>query len=103
MRIRRSLLKETVTVETYAAPAGLGPVLAASVTVYANVDNTRRLVRDAQGAEVISDLALYVHPDDVATFTPESRVTYSGRTSSVLTVNPQVIRGHAALVKVVCG
>jgi hypothetical protein len=102
MKIRRSLLKETVTVETYSAPAGLGPVLPAAVTVYANVDSTRRLVRTAEGAEAVSDLTLYVHPDDAAYFTPQSRVTYGTRAATVLTVNPQTLRGQTALVRVVC-
>jgi hypothetical protein len=102
MKIRRSLLTDTVTVETFSGSGAFGSVVADPVNVKVKADTTRRLVRDADGAEVVSELTLFVHPDDEAKFTPESKLSYSGRTSTVLTVSPQSFRGSMVLVKVTC-
>ena len=101
-RIRRSLLKDTVPVETYSGQGAYGPVYAGSVAVRCNVDDTRRLVRDASGVEVLSEATLYVRPEDAALFTPESRLTIAGRASRVITVSPQVVRGYVSWLKVTC-
>jgi len=111
MKIRRSLLKDLVTVETYTGEGSYGPVFAAPVTVKVNVDQTRRLVRNAAGDEVVSESTLDVHPQprdettrvllDAATlFTPESRVTVSGRAAKVIGVKPNTVRGRLVFVKV---
>ena len=111
MKIRRSLLKDLVAVETYTGESSYGPVFEAPVTVKVNVDQTRRLVRNTAGDEVVSEATLAVHPAprDEATgaalaaealFTPESRVTISGRLAKVIGVKPNTARGQTVFVKV---
>lgn len=102
MKVRRSLLKDTVSVTTYAGDGAYGPVYAAAVNVRCNVDATRRLVRNANGDEAVSEATLAVHPDDAAVFTPESAVTIDGRASRVLASSPQTFRGGTVYLKVVC-
>jgi hypothetical protein len=102
MKIRRSLLKDSVSVEPYAGQGAYGPVYTAPQTVSVALDHTRRLVRNSEGAEVVSEATLYVHPDDEARFPAQSRVTIAGRTSEVLATSPQTMRGQTVLVKVAC-
>lgn len=102
MKIRRSLLTDTVSVQTFLGTGAVGRVLADPVSVKVKADSTRRLVRDSDGAEVVSELTLSVHPEDEARFTPESKLVYNGRASTVLTVSPESFRGRTVLVKVVC-
>lgn len=100
MKVRRSLLKDTVSVETYSGESAYGPIYAAAVTVRCNIDATRRLVRNAVGDEAVSEAVLFVHPDDESRFTAETRVTVNSRTSSVLQVKPLTYRGYTMAVEV---
>ena len=111
MKIRRSLLKDLVVVETYSGEGAYGPNFDAPVTVKVNVDQTRRLVRNTAGDEVVSESTLAVHPaprdettrallDAVALFTPETRVTISGRAAKVIGVKPNTMRGRTVYVSV---
>lgn len=102
MKIRRSLLKDTVSIQTYGGESAYGPVYAAAVTVACNIEATRRLVRDSAGDEAISEATLAVHPDDAVSFTPESRITIAGRTSRVLTTSAQTFRGNLVFLSVSC-
>lgn len=87
------MLKDTVTVETYAGDGSYGPVYAEPVTVPCNINAKRRLVRNANGDEAVSEATLTVHPDDVPVFTLETRLTIAGRASTVLSVAPMTFRG----------
>lgn len=111
MKIRRSLLKDLVTVETYSGEGAYGPGFAAPVTVKVNVDQTRRLVRNTAGDEVVSEATLNIHPQprdeatgellDAATlFFPESRVTIDGRAARVIGVKANTVRGQIVFLKV---
>lgn len=102
MKVRRSLLKDVVDVETYAGESAYGPLYKLGVSASCNVDSRRRLVRNPNGLEVVSETTLIVHPDDVALFTPESRVTIAERQSSVLLVKPHTFRGKLLHVEVAC-
>lgn len=102
MKIRRSMLKDTVTVETWTGEGAYGAAYADPVTIRWNYDGTRRLARNANGEEVVSEGTGQAHPDDAAQFTPESRLTIDGRTSTVLAANPQTFRGQMHHLKVVC-
>ena len=102
MRIRRSLLKDLVGVETYSGDSAYGPIYSASVNVDCNIDTTRRLVRTASGDEVVSEATLHVHPDDEALFTPESRILLATRTTTVLAVSRKTFRGTISHVEVSC-
>jgi hypothetical protein len=102
VKVRRSLLKDTVAVETWTGEGAYGPVYAAAVNVQCSVDATRRLVRNADGAEVVSEATLQVHPDDAALFVPESALTIEGRASKVITESLQRFRGQSVYAKVTC-
>lgn len=112
MRVRRALLKDQVTVSTYSGEGAYGPVVAAAVTVWCNVDETRRLVRDANGDETVSEAVLTLHPrtrtttqtivDPATVFTPESPVTIRGRATRVISTKVHTIRGTTAAVEVTC-
>jgi len=100
--IPRRLLRDSVSVETYSGDGAYGPIYGAATTVLCRVSSTRQLVRSNAGDEVVSELTLYLHPDDEAKFTPESRVTVSGRASKVIVTNPQGRPGETVLVRVMC-
>jgi hypothetical protein len=111
VKIRRSLLKDLVAVETYSGEGAYGPIFAAAVTVKVNVDQTRRLVRNTAGDEVVSEATFAVHPqprdeatrallDATTLFTPESQVTISGRAAKVISVKANTVRGRIVFMKV---
>jgi hypothetical protein len=117
VKVRRSVLKDQATVSTYAGEGAYGPIVADPRTVWCNVDETRRLVRDANGDEAVSEATLHLHPqtrtvpaedtvqvtlDPLAVFTPESPVTIRGRDSRVLAAKPHTIRGKVVMVEVTC-
>lgn len=102
MKVRRSLLKDTVTVETYGGEGAYGPAYAAAVNVRCNIEATRRLVRNAAGDEVVSEATLQVHLDNASSFTPESSVTIATRVSIVISASPQTFRGGTVYLKVTC-
>jgi len=100
-----------VAVETYSGEGAYGPIFAASVTVKVNVDQTRRLVRNPAGDEVVSEATLAVHPqprdeatrallDAMALFAPESQVTIDSRVAKVITAKANTARGRVVFVKV---
>lgn len=112
MKIRRSLLKELVTVETFAGAGGYGDTFAAPVTVKAAVENSQKVLRNPAGEEIVSEARLHVHPHprneasgallDAATlFTPESLVTLSGRKATVISVQANNLRGKPVFYTVV--
>jgi len=96
------LLRDSISVQAYQGESGVGPIYAAAATVYGRVQMTRELVRDAAGVEVVSEMTLYVSPDDAAKFAPESSVTAGGRTSTVIGVSTHSRPGEAVVTKVVC-
>lgn len=100
MKIRRSLLRDTVTVRSYSGEGAYGPGYAAAVDVRVNVDAKRRLVRSAAGDETVSEATLHAHPDDAGPFTPESLVTIAGRESVVIDAKTHTLRGRPAYVEI---
>lgn len=75
----------TVTLAPVAGVGAYGDVHNPPVTVVCLVDEQTRLVRDPQGAEVVSTATVYAAPDAVDG-PPGSRVTLpSGRTGVVIT------------------
>ena len=116
MKVRRSLLKDTVVVRTRTAEGSYGDTFADPVTVPCLIDETRRVVRDASGQETVSEAQLQLHPNTRATaedgtvtvvdpmdlFAPESRVTVAGRESQVITAKPLRLRGYTYAVEVTC-
>lgn len=87
-------------VTAYQGDGAYGPVYAASVDVNVAVSEGRRLVRNSQGDQVVSETTLYAHPDDYPTLTPESQVTVKGRTSRLITSKLHTdLRGRDVMVE----
>lgn len=101
MKIRRSLLKDACTVETYDSESAYGPTYNDPVEIRCNVDAKRRLVRNAAGDEVVSEATLHIHPSTpVETFAPESRVTVNGRPTTVIDAKAHTLRGKTTHLEV---
>jgi hypothetical protein len=65
----------TASVATYQGEGSNGAVYAAPVTVQCFADDSRKLVRNSNGEQVISETTLYTSIDNVALFVEKSRVT----------------------------
>lgn len=92
----------TVAVETYSGEGGLGPVYASSANITCYVVPVRRLVRNDQGVEVVSELTLHAAAADETKLIPESRITIGTRVSKVITAAPKNFRGVVVDVEVAC-
>lgn len=120
MKIRRSLLKDTVTVATYSGEGAYGTAYAEEVSALVNVDATRRLVRNANGDETVAEATIQAHPttrlvdtngqpagtaDPLILFAPESKVTLPGREtpSTVLAAKANTLRGRTIFVEITVG
>lgn len=111
MKLRRSLLRDQVTVATYDGEGAYGVSYAAERTMRCNVSAGRKLVRNAAGDETVAEATIVLQPaardiatdelvDTAAAFAPESRVTVAGRTSQVIGVKPHTERGKTVFVEV---
>lgn len=82
------LMVHEVSVRTLTGVGGMGHVFAAPVTLLAYVDDSRRLVRNADAREVVSGSTLYdVDVTRSGVYAPGSRVQLpSGREATVLMV-----------------
>ncbi|WP_433426346.1 hypothetical protein ACQP1V_42710 (plasmid) [Microtetraspora malaysiensis] len=77
------LMRHTAVIEPFEGDGAYGAVYGDPVTARCLVDDERRMVRDAQGTEVVSDTTVFFPPGTVC---PEgSRVTVNGRTTTVIT------------------
>lgn len=83
MPIPGFLLRHSIAIEPYAGQGGNGPTYGPSVTVRCFRDDTRRLVRDGMGEQVVSETTVYCPLSTVAP--PLSRVSVNGRTAYVIT------------------
>lgn len=84
----------TATLETFTGTDGYGRdqfagtiTLSPTDTYGCFIEQKRRMVRDKDGAEVISETTLYTQPAVAALCTPGSRVTYRGIESRVITAS----------------
>lgn len=100
--IPRRLRRDAVAFEPYLGDGAYGPLYGAAFTVLGKVSMTRQLVRNVDGAEVVSEMTVYLHPADATAITPQSRATYAGRVATVLSVSPQGRPGETVEVKVTC-
>lgn len=100
--IPRRLLKDVVTVQSYQGETAVGPDYADPVSAYGRVEMVRQLVRDSSGSEVLSEMTIYLHPDDAAPFVAESLVTFDGYVTTVLAASTHSRPGQAVLAKAVC-
>jgi hypothetical protein len=82
----------TVSVETFrGVGAGGREVFDPPVDIDCVVEDGRKLVRAANGDEVISETTLYTDLANTAAFTADSKVTVPTRTARVLLAKRQVI------------
>ena len=93
---------DTVTLETYQSQGAFGSIYAAAIEVTCHAINEIKLVRDANGREAISTLQVIVAGTDVGMFLPDSRVTFAGRTTYVMSSLPQNFHGDVISAEVTC-
>lgn len=77
-------LYATVTVETYAGSGAYGDVYDEPVSRRCAIDDTRRLVRSADGQEVVSETTIITRREYKPDFVPGSRVTLPDRVATVI-------------------
>lgn len=82
MRLPKRFLTHTVVVEPYLGDGAYGPTYGPEKPVRCLVDDSRRVVRDADGTEVISETTIYAGVD--AEIPAKSRVQVAGRESWVI-------------------
>ncbi|MFE3449627.1 hypothetical protein ACFXJ8_11895 [Nonomuraea sp. NPDC059194] len=79
------LLRHTVIVEPFEGEGPFGPEFGDQVTERAFIDEKRRLVRDAEGVEVVSETTVYMRL--AATCPAGSRMIVNGRLTYVITAS----------------
>ena len=84
------MLVHQVTVEPQTGEAGIGDTYGPPRTCRAFVEYNRQLVRDATGAEVVSEATVFMRLDEQPHWLPDSRVTLpDGSVSYVLRAAPR--------------
>ncbi|MEU7855259.1 hypothetical protein [Nonomuraea sp. NPDC049141] len=82
MLIPEWVFTHEAVIEPFEGEGAYGPVHGAPFTERCLVDDERRLVRNAEGSETVSDTTIFFPPQ---THCPEgSRVTVNGRTTTVI-------------------
>lgn len=76
------LLQHQILIEPYLGESGNGPVYGPAVQVRCFCDDSRKLVRNELGEQVVSEATAYCPPGTVAP--AKSRVTHDGGVSFVL-------------------
>lgn len=85
MDIPDELLVHTVSVETFEGTGAYGDQYATAADVACFVEDSRRMVRNLDGDEVISESTLYAKLDQAPNLVAKSRVTLpDGRKSIVI-------------------
>lgn len=82
MRLPKRFLPHTVIVEPYLGDGAYGPQYGPEQTVRCFVDDTRKVVRDTDGAEVASETTVFTRPD--ADIPEGSQIQVGGRTTRVI-------------------
>lgn len=78
----------TAIVEMFLGTSGYGvDMFAAPVTVDCFAADSRKLIRDASGEQVVSESTLYTYPTNAPLFVADSRVTVNGNVSRVIRTN----------------
>ena len=84
MKLPGFLMRHSVSVEPYKGSGAYGPQYGPAVNVKCFRDDRRQLVRAPNGDEVVSETTIYCRLTE--NIPAESRVTLSGRTTTVITV-----------------
>lgn len=82
MRLPRRFMPHTVTVEPYEGDGAHGPIYGAPVEVDCLIDESRKVVRNADGVEVVSEVTFFCGVDEQVP--PSSKVTVRGRDTYVI-------------------
>lgn len=91
----RSWFTTAVAVTPYEGESSTGPTFGAEQTVLVRVNEGRKLVRDRNGDEVVSETTIYGPLAAADAFPPESLVTVNGRPTRVIAASPrQGLRGR---------
>lgn len=78
------LFTQTVSVATFLGTDSLGPRRADPVTKSVFINDARKMVRNRDGVEVVSETTLYGYLADIDAFTVNSDVLVNGRTAQVI-------------------
>lgn len=89
MRLPSRFLVHTVTVRPYLGESSTGPVYGAAISLSCMAQGSRRLVRNKDGAEVLSTLTLYAAPGETDRVPVGSEVDWRGDTTTVLVSTEQ--------------
>ena len=81
----------TVAVRTKTGSGANGDIFAATVDRNVFLEDARKLVRDANGEQVVSETTLFADTADLDVFKPDSKVALPGRTARVLLAKLRVI------------
>lgn len=96
MRLPDYLMPHTVTVRPYAGRSSTGKVYGPPFPLRCMARGKRRMVRDASGTEVLSELTLYAALEAADTAPAGSIVTWRGDDTEVLASIPQDDGGMGA-------
>ena len=96
-----SLLDQTVQVESYLGDTAVGPTWGDPVSQRARMQPRRRMVRDREGRETVSDATVYLPPETV--IGPDDRLTWGGRTYRVMEARPHQMHGRTQYIEAVLG
>ena len=82
----------TLIVEPFLGTSGYGVDLFGPPTVLAPpngvfADDSRKLIRDASGEQVVSETTIYTFPPNAPLFPADSRITINGNVSRVIKTN----------------
>jgi hypothetical protein len=77
----------TVSVEMFLGAGAYGDIYAAPVNVLGFMDGSRKLVRGANGEQVVSESTFYTYPITGPLFATDSRVTQGTEVSYVIKNN----------------
>ncbi len=78
----------TVTVEMFLDTSGYGvDLFSAPVNILGFADDTRKLIRNGAGEQVVSESTVYTYPVNAPLFVADSRVTIGGNISRVIKTN----------------
>lgn len=105
MSLQRLLSGDTVTVTPYNGEGAYGPSYGDAVAVDCRVVYERKLVRNTDGDETVSESTIYVLPTvngvpAVDLFQPETAVSHQGRNARVIGIAPHRGMGAPILVEV---
>lgn len=89
MRIPNWLIRQVVTVKPLIGHSAYGPIYGPELKLRCRVESKRRLVRDKDGNEVVSEATLYCGPD--TNITVGSEVHIDGTKYVVLQVKPHYL------------